>query len=58
MENNSQDEGVKEKVTLEKLTPEQLKELEAKKKLARPPKDKSEITIGPTDGTGPDVSIT
>ncbi|MGZ8899224.1 MAG: hypothetical protein ACXW3Z_03935 [Limisphaerales bacterium] len=58
MENNSQDEGVKEMVTPEKLTPEQLKELEAKKKLSRPPKDKSEITIGPTDGTGPDVNIT
>jgi hypothetical protein len=38
-------------------TPEQLRELEAKKKLARPPKDKTEVTIGPTDRSGPDVVI-
>lgn len=53
MEKNPRDERSKEN-----LTPEQLREQEAKKKLARPPKDKTEITIGPTDRTGPDVSIT
>ena len=39
------------------LSPEQLREVEAKKKLARPPKDKTEVTIGPTDRSGPDVII-
>ena len=38
-------------------SPEQERELEAKKKLARPPKDKTEVTIGPTDRSGPDVVI-
>ena len=33
------------------------RELEAKKKLARPPKDKREVIIGPTDRTGPDVVV-
>jgi hypothetical protein len=32
-------------------------EAEAKKKLSRPPKDKREVTIGPTGGKGPDVTI-
>ena len=32
-------------------------EAEARKKLSRPPKDKTEVTIGPTDRTGPDVVI-
>jgi hypothetical protein len=39
------------------LTPEQERELEAKKKLSRPPKDKIEVTIGPSDKTGPDVTL-
>jgi hypothetical protein len=39
------------------LTAEQLRELEAKKKLARPPKDKTEVTIGPSDKIGPDVTL-
>lgn len=38
-------------------TAEQLREAEARKKLARPPKDKTEITIGPTVRTGPDVVL-
>jgi len=38
-------------------SPEQLRELEAKKKLAQPAKDKKEVTIGPTDRSGPDVVI-
>jgi hypothetical protein len=38
-------------------TPEELRELAAKKKLARPPKDKTEVTIGPTDRSGPDVVL-
>ena len=38
-------------------TAEELREIEAKKKLARPPKDKTEVTIGPTDRSGPDVMI-
>ena len=29
----------------------------AKRKLARPTRDKTEVTIGPTDRTGPDVLI-
>lgn len=32
-------------------------EAEARKKLSRPRKDKTEVTIGPTDRTGPDVVI-
>ena len=36
---------------------EKKREEEAKKKLAKPPKDKTEVTIGPTDRTGPDVVI-
>jgi hypothetical protein len=36
---------------------EQERELEAKKKLARPPKDKKEVTIAPTNPSGPDVLI-
>ena len=39
------------------LTPEQQRELEAKQKLARPPKDKTEVTIGPSDRVGPDVTL-
>jgi hypothetical protein len=39
------------------LTPEEQRELEAKKKLARPPKDKTEVTIGPSDKIGPDVTF-
>jgi len=39
-------------------SPEEVRELEAKKKLARPMKDKTEVTIGPTDRSGPDVIIT
>ena len=39
------------------LTPEQQRELEAKQKLARPPKDKTEVTIGPSDRMGPDVTL-
>ncbi|HTG45358.1 MAG TPA: hypothetical protein VK633_12580 [Verrucomicrobiae bacterium] len=30
---------------------------DATKKLARPPKDKREVTIGPTTSTGPDITI-
>lgn len=33
------------------------RELEARKKLSRPPKDKTEVTIGPTDRSGPDIVI-
>jgi hypothetical protein len=36
---------------------ERQRELEAKKKLAKPPKDKTEVTIGPTDRSGPDVVL-
>jgi hypothetical protein len=36
---------------------ERKKEEEAARKLARPPKDKREVTIGPTDVSGPDVLI-
>lgn len=36
---------------------EREKEKEAARKLARPPKDKREVTIGPTNATGPDVLI-
>ena len=39
------------------MTPEELRELEAKKKLARPIKDKTEVIIGPTDRSGPDVVV-
>ena len=30
---------------------------EAARKLARPPKDKREVTIGPTTSTGPDITV-
>jgi hypothetical protein len=30
---------------------------ETAKKLARPPKDKREVTIGPTTSTGPDITV-
>jgi len=30
---------------------------EDKEKLARPPKDKREVTIGPTTETGPDITL-
>lgn len=53
MEKNPREQNPKEPPTAE-----QLREQEAKKKLARPPEDKSEVTIGPTDRTGPDVVIT
>ena len=33
------------------------REAEARKKLSRPPRDKTEVTIGPTDRTGPDVVV-
>ena len=33
------------------------KEAKARQKLARPPKDKTEVTIGPTERAGPDVVI-
>jgi hypothetical protein len=46
-----------EEASLASLTPEQRRELEAKKKLARPPKDKTEVTIGPSDKQGPDVLL-
>jgi hypothetical protein len=36
----------------EKLEPE-----DAKQKLARAPKDKREVTIGPTTSTGPDITV-
>jgi hypothetical protein len=36
---------------------EKRREAEARKRLAKPPKDKKEITIGPTDPTGPDVDL-
>jgi hypothetical protein len=36
---------------------EKKREAEARKKLARPPKDKTEVIIGPTDRSGPDVVI-
>jgi hypothetical protein len=36
---------------------EEKRELEAKRRLARPPKDRSEVTIGPTVRSGPDISI-
>ena len=39
------------------LTEEQRRELEAKKKLALPPQDKTEVTIGPSDRVGPDVTL-
>lgn len=31
------------------------REAKARQKLARPPKNKTEVTIGPTDRSGPDV---
>jgi hypothetical protein len=36
---------------------DQAREVKARQKLARPPKDKTEVTIGPTVRTGPDVVI-
>lgn len=30
---------------------------EAVRKLARPPKDSREVTIGPTTSTGPDITV-
>jgi len=30
---------------------------EQKRKLARPQKDKREVTIGPTTSTGPDITV-
>ena len=30
---------------------------EPARKLARPPKDKREVTIGPTTSTGPDITV-
>jgi hypothetical protein len=30
---------------------------EAEQKLASPPKDKREVTIGPTTSTGPDITV-
>jgi hypothetical protein len=38
-------------------TDDRAKEAKARQKLARPPKDKTEVTIGPTDRSGPDVVI-
>jgi hypothetical protein len=42
--------------TAEKL--DSAREAKARQKLARPPKDKTEVTIGPTERSGPDVVIT
>lgn len=36
---------------------EKKREAEARQKLARPPKDKTEVIIGPTDRSGPDVNL-
>ena len=36
---------------------EKQRELEAKKNLSRPPRDKTEVVIGPTDKAGPDVAL-
>ena len=33
------------------------REIKARQKLARPPKDKIEVTIGPTDKSGPDIVL-
>ena len=33
------------------------REIKARQKLARPPKDKTEVTIGPTDKSGPDIVL-
>jgi hypothetical protein len=55
MENQPRDKKSSDAST--PLSPEELRELEAKKKLALPPKDKTEVIIGPTDRSGPDVVI-
>jgi len=36
---------------------EETREAKAKKKLATPHKDKTEVIIGPTDRSGPDVNL-
>jgi hypothetical protein len=52
MEKNPRDIGKKD------IPPtDQERESEAKRKLSRPPKDKTEIVIGPTDRSGPDVVL-
>lgn len=35
----------------------QKEEAEARRKLSRPPKDKTGVTIGPTDRSGPDIVL-
>lgn len=39
------------------LTPEEQRELEARRNLSNPPKERTEVTIGPTDRSGPDVVL-
>jgi len=46
-ENNEAQKKRKEKRELE----------DARRKLSRPPKDKREVTIGPTTSTGPDITV-
>ena len=36
---------------------DRVREAKARQKLARPPKDKTEVTIGPTERSGPDIVI-
>ena len=36
---------------------EKKREAEARKRLAKPPSDKTEVIIGPTNPTGPDVDL-
>jgi hypothetical protein len=36
-------------------TKERDRDVQARQKLARPPKEKTKVTIGPTDRSGPDV---
>lgn len=38
-------------------TAEEQRELEAKRNLSNPPKERTEVTIGPTDRSGPDVVL-
>jgi hypothetical protein len=45
------------RISEETATRDPKRDLEAKKKLSRPPKDKTEVVIGPTDRTGPDVVL-
>lgn len=47
----------KKPVTNQESADARKREAEARKKLSRPSKDKTEVTIGPTDRSGPDVVV-